>query len=418
MLNFRNNFQINPTKTRILLFILPLFFIYLSENVVSLVYPIVAENQLKSNLLLGIVIAGTSVVSIICDLVFPLILNNKTWKRQLILGIILTFFLTIMLDLSMKQNLLSALFIAGAIWSIYYELVSFSINNFLIDEDKGKNYVFDWSIITLVYSFASIVGPILGGLIFGNILIPLLTIQLIGLIFGLVVIFKIPSGSTTVIPSKSKIKQTFNLLHEFKIWGILIPKALPLITMCIVIGVIDSVYWTIGGLYANQAFQNEKFTWVPIVLYSVPFVAGALLMAKLNLKRYRKLLSQVFLLMASLCLAVFVFTKDNLLISLFIIVISSLFLALTEPLNDGVFSNLCNRLGKEMEHLIGIKKVSYSFAYIIGPLFGGWLADAVGYNATFTIIGLFGMVCASLLLVFAPRKIRLPQTEIETISKL
>jgi MFS family permease len=66
--------------------------------------------------------------------------------------------------------------------------------------------------------------------------------------------------------------------------------------------------------------------------------------------------------------------------------------------------------------LIGLSQASYSIAYIFAPSIMGFVADRVGYNSTFAIIGLFTAVAAAILLIITPKKLRLPQKEINSTN--
>jgi predicted MFS family arabinose efflux permease len=191
---------------------------------------------------------------------------------------------------------------------------------------------------------------------------------------------------------------------------------LPLLLFSISIGIIDSVYWTIGGLFAEELFASQDKVWLPIVMYSAPFIFGGIIMAKLNLKIRKKFISQLLLILAALVLLFFFYPYLEANYAMLIILISSFFLALAEPLNDASYSNLLQRLGKNMEHLVGIKKVSYSIAYLIGPILAGYLSSLIGFRHAIGVVGLLILLIALFLLIATPKKIRIPQQELAKIK--
>lgn len=414
MLFNRINFSINPSKFRILVFLVPVFFFYLNENIISLSYPIVGEILLNSAFYVGIIISLTSIISIFCDFLFPQIFKATDWKQQFVLGMILAIFLNITLSNSMHSGSVTLFFVAGLLWTLYYEFCAFAINNYLAVSEKSDNFVYDWSLISIVYNIASIIGPILASLIIDDFFVVLLMFQLLSLISIFVVGF-ITRKDIRVTP-KSKIKTTLNLFKGLEIWKVLVPKVLPLILFSIGIGIIDSTYWTIGGLYANLIFKSDDLSWVTIVMYSIPFIFGSIIMAKLNMKRFKKLTSQIFLAINASLLLIFFIPDINPFLAMGLILVSSFFLALASPLNDAAFSDLLTRLGEKMEHLVGIKKISYSIAYIIGPVLSGFLTETFGFQNTFGIIGLLILILAVVLLSTTPKKIRLPQAELSDIK--
>jgi len=414
MLFSRINFQVNPNKFRILVFLVPVFFFYLNENVISLTYPIVGELLLNSAFYIGIIISLTSIIGILCDFFFPQIFKATDWKQQFIMGMILAIFLNITLSNSMHTGSVPLLILAGLLWTLYYEFCAFAINNYLAVSEKSNNFVYDWSLISIVYNVAAIIGPILASFIIEDFFLVLLIFQSVSLV-SIFIVGYITRKEIKMTP-KSKIKSTLNLFKGLEIWKVLVPKVLPLILFSIGIGIIDSTYWTIGGLYASQIFKNNDLSWITIVMYSIPFIFGSIIMAKLNMKKFKKLTSQIFLAINAVLLLIFFIPDINPFIAMGIILVSSFFLALAAPLNDAAFSDLLTRLNEKMEHLVGIKKISYSIAYIIGPVLSGYLTENFGFQNTFAIIGLGLLVLAVTLLSITPKKIRLPQTELSEIK--
>lgn len=387
----------------------------MNENMISLLFPLVSERIVNSALLIGAIISGTTIISILCDFIFPQILKASNWKQQFVIGILIAILLNTTLYHSLNTSDVYLLILSGLLWSLYYEFCAFAVNNFLAVSEKGNNFSYDWGLISVVYNITSIIGPILASFVANDFFVFLLGFELMALI-GIVFLGLISPKAEEEV-HKSKLKQTIDLMKELKIWELLIPKVLPLFVFSIVIGMIDSFYWTIGALFAEDLFQREDLTFVPIVIYSVPFIFGGLIIAKINLKKYKKKISQLMLFIAGLVMSLFFFIDHNSIGSILLIIISSLFLALAGPLNDAAYSNLLQRLGKNMEHLVGIKKMSYSIAYLIGPVFAGFLGQFFGYGMSFGVLGIIAIIVSLTLILTTPRKLILPQQEIVTITK-
>ena len=95
------------------------------------------------------------------------------------------------------------------------------------------------------------------------------------------------------------------------------------------------------------------------------------------------------------------------------VLLSSVMLSVTYPMLEAVYSNILQRMGRERQHLIGLSNSAGSLSYIIGPAICGFITSAVGESKTFSIIGVVGMVVALTLLAVTPKKIKLPQSEIQ-----
>lgn len=79
--------------------------------------------------------------------------------------------------------------------------------------------------------------------------------------------------------------------------------------------------------------------------------------------------------------------------ALLLVLISSMFGALSLPMIDAVYSDLVARMGRERKHLIGLSSATTSMAYVIGPVAAGLIADTVGELETFFGSGDCQSVC-------------------------
>ncbi len=406
-------------RNTVLLFSYPIFFIYLADSTLSYIFPIAIENIVNSNTIMGLILSASSLVGLICDFLFPQLFKNRTWRFYLVSGILLSLLFPISLSLGTQFLLIPFFLIASFIWGIYFELLLFSEQTFVVDTDDKENFSKDWGILYFSYQLTAILGPIIGSILLLQLLLTstliLVFIQLLALIFALILIYRFPlRGSERV--AKSRIKETINILKEAKSWEVLSFRVWPVITMGISISFISAIYWTIGGLLGQSLNIGFEMDWVIVVLYNIPLLIGSYLLSRFSIKRYKKRLSQISLLLASLTLIPFILFKDNLSILLLIIFISSFFLSFTHPLNEAVYSDLLERMGKDKGYLVGLARSNSSIAFILAPILVGIVSDSTDYYTTFTIAGIFFSIVAILLLIFTPRKIKLPQRDLEELN--
>lgn len=77
------------------------------------------------------------------------------------------------------------------------------------------------------------------------------------------------------------------------------------------------------------------------------------------------------------------------------------------PLNEAIWSDLEDR-GEDLKpFLISMSRITMSIPFIISPLITGILADWIGYDRTFGIVGVCVGIVGILLFLFGPRKLRL-----------
>jgi MFS family permease len=138
------------------------------------------------------------------------------------------------------------------------------------------------------------------------------------------------------------------------------------------------------------------------------------ILAKLGIYNQKKRLSQLFLLLSG-CLLCLNLISQNIIWLLGIVLATSICLSLSFPLTEGVYSDLLARLGHNDKHLIALIGAIGNLAYIIGPILSGYLAGRYNEATAFSFIGLLTIIVTTLLLIFTPRKLKLPQNQISAI---
>ena len=96
-----------------------------------------------------------------------------------------------------------------------------------------------------------------------------------------------------------------------------------------------------------------------------------------------------------------------------LVFLASCALSVSYPLTDAVYSDILARMGRERKHMLGLSSSTMSLAYIVGPAVAGLVASMVGERMTFSVLGISVILVSILLLVVTPKKIKLPQTEID-----
>lgn len=403
------------------LFVLPLSFIFMADSILSYMFPILVEQKVNSNFLLGVIMAASSVCGIVCDMTFPQLFKYKTWKFMLLSGIILAMAFPLALYLSVYVAAVFLFLLASLIWGIYYELLSFAQQSFIVSEEKSQNYSRDWGIVFAATTIATIIGPIISSqlLVYPQLVqtATIIATQIIALLFALLLIFVTPHHTNT-IHNASGTHSTLNVLMELRYWKVIAIHILPAIMVGILIEFIEATYWTLGGLFGKEVASGTGMEWVVVILYSVPFIVGSIIMSKLLVTERKKFFSQLSILIGGLILSLVLFSGTNLTALYVIIFLSSFCFSFASPLNEAVYSDLLKRIGKDKMHLMGIAKANSSIAYIIAPLLMGFVADYVGYHKTFALLGVLCVAVAAFLLYTSPRKLHLPEKEIARLDEV
>ena len=402
-------------KSPIILFLLGGVFAGLAETLMAFSFPLIIEKFVNSNEILGVILAVGSIIGLIFDYFFPSLFRKHSWKFLLIISLVLSMLFPILTFIGESFSPILVFTLASIIWSIYYELWSFSSQSYVSTEHQKDKYLKIWSVTGTMYEILAVVGPILAAYLLtkGNILF-----------VGAVVFFEfIALIITFLIKSKKHIPQyeleeeniSKSLIDEIKYWKILGRKTLPVIIGSFLISFISTSFWTFGAVFAQSMAKGSGLNWVMIVAYSLPSVLGGIVMSKLNIKKKKKKISQIFLLITGVLFALFYFTRSSLTATVILVGFISITVMVSWLLISSVYSDLQKRLGRYIHHLQGVGNATRSLAFIFAPLTMGVLADKFGFSISFAILGIVIVISSVILLIFTPRKIRLPQSEISNI---
>lgn len=398
-------------------FLLPISMIFFVDSTMSFIFPIYIEEALGSNTLLGIVMAASSIIGISCDLIFPHVLKKISWKTQLVLGILLSFLFPLLVVFGRETAMIVLFFLASMLWGIYYEFLSFSEQNFMTSEEPRKYFSNAWGILFAFSQLTGILGPILGSFLLHSSNSILLGVVIFLQTLALVSAF----GLSVHMHKKKEMTQTedtgnsFQVLKELKYWRTFAKHVFPVIVVGVWLEAIEATFWTLGGLFGKEMASESGFDWLPIVLYSAPFIFGSLLLSKLNIHTRKKHITHIMLMIAGVALAPLYVVEGHQGIASLLIIISSFALSFAGPLNEAVYSDLMSRAKQYKEDLLGLAKANSSFAYIVMPIVVGYLADTFGYSATFSIVGACSVGIGVVLYFLTPRKLTIPHEALDGV---
>lgn len=386
-----------------------MFFILLSDAVLSDFVPGYIQGVVKTPLLMGLIMAFSSVVGVVVDLVFPQLLRNTGVRKLAGYAMIgsLTFLTT--LYFSTWTAALLLLLVGMAAWGVYYELDSFMTKQFVADSAPSHARGAVWGVVGIFRNLAYFLGPLLGAVIAHKgertVIITAGSILMVAYLFFLII--RLPQGEDDGVVHEVDAKE------EIKHWVTLGKKVWPVLIMSLLAGIVDASYWTTGTVVTDLLAQEHEWGGWFLSLYMLPSLFVGLVIAKWGIYQGKKKWAERFLLLGGIVMASMNIFPSVMWI-LMTVLLSSVFLALAWPLVDATYSDFTVRMKRGRKHMIGMSSSVLSLAYVIGPILSGYLAGAVGEVKSFTYIGCGVAIIAAILLVVTPRKIRLPEAEIRT----
>ncbi|MEP7103652.1 MAG: MFS transporter [Candidatus Dojkabacteria bacterium] len=401
------------------LFLAAGFLVLFADSIMSYYFPLVVENTSGSNTLVGVIMAASSIMGLACDLIFPQLFQKRSWKFLLVSGIIISITFPITTNLGIAFSSVMIFLLASILWGIYYEFLSFSQQSFVVSTENRSDYSKDWGIISVLWGIGSLLGPILGSMLVHDTLLNsatiIVAIQLLSLIFAILLLYTVKHEKETSIESQA-IKMSIS--KELIYWFVLFRRLWPPIMVGLAMFFINSTFWTLGGVFGEKILGDQGLDWLIMIMFVLPSIPGAIILARLKVNHHKKLLSEITLLLAGLSMGCIFLVQNDILLVLFLILLISFFLSFTWPLNESVYSDLSDRAGDSKLHITAITRANTSIGYIIGPLLAGALADGLGYYAAFSIIGLGVFFIAGILIVFTPKKLKVPQSKLEELNRM
>ncbi len=394
-------------------FLVIMFFVLLSDAILADFVPGYVQGIVGTPLLMGIVMATSSVVGFGVDLLFPQLLRNTGVGKLVIMAIIGASLFLSTLFVSTWMPYVWILIIGMAAWGVYYELDAFMTRQFVADAAQPHARSAVWGVVGTFRNLAYFLGPLIGAKIAfagerGVIMAAGVVLVVAYLAFLWV---KLPGskGDESV--------HGVDVLAEIRHWVSLGVHAWPVLIMSFLIGVIDASFWTTGTVVNDMLALESPYGGWFLSLYMLPSLFIGFVIAKWGIYQGKKRWAEIFLILGGAILAM-IGVVQSIWWILGTVVLSSIFIGLAWPLIDAVYSDLTVRMVRRgRKHMMGMSNAMHSLSYVIGPIIAGALAGEFGELESFGYIGAIVMIVSIILLFVTPKKIRLPQQEINAWDK-
>lgn len=394
-------------------FSLIIFLVSVGDAIMSYLSPIYIEKHVSNTLIMGLVISFSSLVGFLFDLYIPKLFSGKGYSFFSWVTIIAAIMFPVFFILFPP---VIAVFLLGmAAWGIYYEFLHFSQFHFISRFLPVNQFARGWGILTAFKSAAYLVGPLIAVLVipkgfdlsFSSAFLFFTAASLALWIFNRAIPKKNPSPFT-IAPTKLPIS------HVIKVWSILWKKIWPLYIFLFFLSVIDSTFWTIGTILSETLRADSFIGGLLLPAYSLPALFISLFAQKVAGPVGKKRAAFITAAIAGVILLPIGFISSAPVL-VAIVFFASLFLSLSFPEIFAVFEDYVKRLGRSGDEMIGLQSSAVSLSYILGPVIIGALADWLGPQMTFTIVGLILVLISLLAIIIVPRKIRLPEAQISAV---
>jgi len=403
-------FRENPVWTKITVFSLILFFLRLSDSIISFWAPNQIQASLGNPVIMGAIISFQSIVGLGADLIFPKILKSVRVRQLVFWAILVSALTSFFLTAGAIKPFIAIFLVTMTLWGIYYELVGFASFQFIGGTVPSQMRAGAWAFTGIFLNLAYFLGPFIANAILNKGFLITQGTILVFLVGALVLL--------TLTKKVHDIPATVDFLDlnpwvEFKHWLTLSEYIWPIIVISLVLGFIDSTFYTVGSIWTEKlAHFNPWGIWF-LPLYLLPSICLGIPLARMRIGVGKKKLSEKYLALAGIILAG-IGLSESVHWQLTIVCLSSSALAVCYPLLGSVYSDLIGRMGSQKKDMIGLTNSVTNLSYIIWPTFAGIITASVGERFTFAYLGIGVFAVAVVLLFVTPRKLKLPQEEIRS----
>lgn len=404
--------------------VVPVFFVLIlivqiADGVLAYIFPIVVETSVKSNTTMGLIMAIASIVGLTCDFLFPSLISQKNWKQLLLIYIFIALLFPLFTYFGVLFEIIGFFIMASMAWGMYFVFLEFSQQNYIVSTGETHNFSKGWSLLALLLSIVAVITPILGSslLRLGDIVYTVFAVVLLSLSLLILLLSGPIRKSHRPARVRSASKELLKLIEEFRVWKILSGSIWQVLGVSLVLQCIFTAYSVFAGLFGRELIGKEGFDWVIMFMFAVPGLIASLLLSRIPVKQHKKRYTHICLIVGGLLLTLLMFFEEQKYIVGFIILSSSFMFALAGPLNNAVFSDFASRLREEKAYLFGMVNATGSLAFIIVPILLGILSDKYGYYVSFAFMGVVAFLMGTVLLFTTPKKIYLPQKELNGINQ-
>jgi MFS family permease len=408
---FRRHFAFTKdiVWSKVILFCFTIFFIRLADAVISFWAPNQIQTVLGNSVVMGFIISFQSVVGFAADLVFPRMLRTTKARRLIFLSIIMSALTSLFLVGTIFKPFILIFLVTMAFWGVYYELVAFADYQFMGSVVPITMRSGAWAVAGMFINLAYFLGPLIAAylLIRGYFVTEVVILLCLLAAFIIFTLTRSSHDGATQIDLRE-----INPWVELKHWFSLSKHIWPAIVLSLLLGIIDSTFWTTGAVWSEKLASINIIGGLFLPLYQLPSIFLGVFIAELGIYKGKKKLSEKILILAGIFLAGLAL-KGTIAWQLSMVLLSSIALAVCYPLVAGVYTDIVARMGKEKKEMIGLVSSITNVAYVIWPPVAGFIALKVGERLTFSVVGVMVVAVSVILLFVTPKKLRLPQTEMK-----
>lgn len=384
-----------------------ILFYSIFDGLITYVTPLILTGAGFSETTMGLIIGTSSIAGLAFDFVICRVFKRADFRR-IFLGLFALCALYPLLLWTSKS--VWAFILAMAVWGIYYDLGNFANLNFLSGYTKRNEHASSSGVMLVFRGLGYLLAPLIAGALIGTAVgwRPFLWMWIFLGISGLffLLLLTVTAGEKPQASLASPVEEQLrspSLVKEVKLWGVTTVLLRPLLTLTILLALYESFFWTIGPMYAMRF--SDGLGGLFLTAYELPILISGWFVGKLVRKVGKEHLGVYSFLLGSLLLATLPLLTVPA-VTIAVVFAASFFFSFTIPVVNGFYADYITAAPLVEKEIEGVNDMSVNFAYIIGPMMAGFLADTFGDARAFSIIAIAGTLGGLTLIRALPRTVR------------
>ncbi|PIZ99226.1 MAG: hypothetical protein COX77_02150, partial [Candidatus Komeilibacteria bacterium CG_4_10_14_0_2_um_filter_37_10] len=272
---------------------------------------------------------------------------------------------------------------------------------------KKENYSSDFGIVQIFRALGGILAPLIVGLVIVDYVnwraFTLGWFFLgIGFVFFLFLIILMRKHHSTdeILFNRPRRKNLFIEIHLWKKIGRLMS---PVLFLTFFLFFVEAFFWTLAPLYAETT-NLKAFGGLFLTAYTLPAFLVGWLVSSFTKRFGKKRIAFIGVLIGSLVLLSFVYLPDSI-VSIIAVFVASIFISISLPAINSAYADYISEAPQVEGEIEGLEDFAFNIGYVLGPISAGILADIFSIPVAFSILGLFGVILAFVLLMITPKSI-------------
>ncbi|HKZ34439.1 MAG TPA: MFS transporter, partial [Patescibacteria group bacterium] len=368
---FRSFVSLSPSHATFMTYGLIMFLVSTGDAILSYAVPVFLEDTLSNPFWMGIILSTSSVVGLLADLFIGEWCKEKGYSFFLCWMFVMAA--AFPLSLLFLPAVVPVFILAMAFWGVYYELIQFTNYHFVHTFLTRNQHASAWGILSLFFSFAYFLGPILAGRYLDESLKTPFIVAILILTCGLLsfMLFLHRYHEKGVNQHPRRVRK--NIFTELQVWAVLFRSLWPLWFFHLTLNLIDATFWSIGTVFSEQLRSTHPLGAFFFVAYMLPALVVGFFVGRLAQPFGKKKIA----FLAGLGCGFFLFfagLTTHIPLLLLFVFLSSACSAIASPELSATFEDYVSRLGNRGNELVGLNQTASSVAYIIGPVLAGGVA--------------------------------------------